>query len=90
LVRVFAGNGFDREARFLSFDQALIGRLTAALMDQLEAHYDPEARIGAACLIVEVESPERGSQVVTIFSDEREHVALGLLEVARRAVGGAS
>jgi hypothetical protein len=55
-------------------------------MEALEPNYSEQAEIGAVALVVEVISPEHGSQVATKFSDARLHVNLGLLEVARRSM----
>jgi hypothetical protein len=70
----------------LAFDQRKIGTLTAELMDALESEYGEDAQIGAIALVVEITSPERGSEVATKFSDSRRHVNLGLLEIARTAI----
>jgi hypothetical protein len=70
----------------LAFDQTKIGTLTAELMELLESEYGEESEIGAIALIVEITTPERGSEVATKFSDYRRHVNLGLLEIARGAL----
>ena len=70
----------------MAFDQSKIGTLAAELMDALEPSFGEKAEIGAVALIVEVISPEHGSQVASKFSDPRLHVNLGLLEVARRSI----
>ena len=68
----------------MAIDQAPIGQLTARLMDRLEADYD-EGQIGAVALIVEITS-EEGHQVTADFSDPRDYVNVGLLEVIRNGV----
>ena len=70
----------------MAFDQTKIGTLTAELMDALEGEYAEDSEIGAVALIVEITTPERGSEVATKFSDYRRHVNLGLLEIARGAL----
>jgi hypothetical protein len=71
----------------MAIDQAPIGQLTARLMDRLEEDYD-EGQIGAVALIVEITSDE-GFQVTADFSDPRDYVNVGLLEVIRNGVLGA-
>jgi hypothetical protein len=70
----------------LAFDQTKIGTLTAELMDALEEEYGEDSEIGSMALIVEITTPDRGSEVATKFSDYRRHVNLGLLEIARTAL----
>jgi hypothetical protein len=53
-------------------------------MDRLEEDYD-EGEIGAVALIVEITS-DKGFQVTADFSDPRDYVNVGLLEVIRNGV----
>ena len=68
----------------MAIDQAPIGQLTARLMDRLEEDYD-EGQIGAVALIVE-NHVGGGPQVTADFSDPRDYVNVGLLEVIRNGV----
>jgi hypothetical protein len=68
----------------MAFDQSKIGNLAAKLMDELEGRYGEEAEIGDVALLVEITSPQHGSQIATTSSNPRAHVNLGLLEAGRQ------
>ena len=70
----------------MAFDQSKIGTLTAELMEALEQDFSEDSEIGDIALVVEITSPEQGSQVVAKYSSSRVHVSLGLLEVASRSL----
>ena len=73
----------------MAFDQSKIGQLAAELMESLEPQYTEAAEIGAVALVVEIISPEHGSQIASKYSDQRRHVNLGLLEMARNSLTNA-
>jgi hypothetical protein len=56
-------------------------------MDKLEDQYE-EGEIGQVALIVEIVSPQHGHQITAEFSDGRDHVNIGLLEVIRNSLLG--
>jgi hypothetical protein len=70
----------------MPLDQTAIGTLAAALMDEIEQATGDEGEIGAVCLIVEANTPDRQSRIFTRFNDMRIHIRLGMLEVARTVV----
>ena len=71
----------------MPFDQTRVGKLAAELMDDLDQRYG-EGDIGAMLLIVEAmpEGPGGRSEVVSKASDGRDHINLGLLEIAKLSI----
>jgi hypothetical protein len=72
----------------VGLDQTKIGQLAAELMDNLEERYGEDAEIGDVVLIVEITSPEHGSQIAMSQTNPRGHVNLGLVEAASHIVRG--
>lgn len=73
----------------MAIDQALVGKMAAKLMEQLEDNYGEGASIKAACVIVAVDHGGQNTVHFDFGPGLATYEGLGLLEQVSRNLGSA-